>query len=321
MARVGHHYVHEMKRQGVALTTAFVHDLPTGTIVDALLRCPCDALVLDRGLDTDRLEAIGPQVLRHYEEIPVLALEAPLPFTRESSAMLAGPDRDEVQVAVEGVAATIRRAQSLRSAFVVLNLGEIRPVAASWTIARDRFLRGELDVDSVQELVAARTVAAPRSLDAVRRALDVLIPEAERAGIVLAIRNRRRHVELPTAHEMDQLLVELRGAPIVPLFDLAAAHLLDVMGVEPLSATLGSFRSGPLTYVADACGPVGALGPGRGMVHGAVLRDLLGCDTEFVFSPWSGLSYEEVVEAAEKWRRWIASRPVAPSLKPDESAD
>src|SRR5260370_39399932 len=90
-----------MKRQGVALTTAIVHDLPIETIVDALLRCPCNALVLDRRLDPARLDAIEPQILRRYEEIPVIALEAPLPFTRESSAMLAGAHPDQGAVAVE----------------------------------------------------------------------------------------------------------------------------------------------------------------------------------------------------------------------------
>jgi hypothetical protein len=192
----------------------------------------------------------------------------------------------------------VLRAGELGARFVVVKAGEVRAFEPDWLRARERFLRGELDTDEAIARMAEREAAGERELDALRRALDSLARAAEGAGVTLCLRNGRRYIELPTARELDRLLGDLAGAPLAPLFDLAAAHLTDVMGFQPLELQLAAFGArAPLAYVGDACGPVGALAPGRGVLDVAAWIARLRKDAVLAFSPWSGLTVDEVVEA------------------------
>jgi hypothetical protein len=143
---------------------------------------------------------------------------------------------------------------------------------------------------------AARDAARDGALDGARRAIEQLAREAERAGVVVAIASPRRYVDLPTAREVGGLIAELAGAPVAPLLDVAAAHLVDAMGFQPLDATVAAFGAGPLAYVGDACGPVGALAPGRGQVELAKIAAALPAEAAVAFSPWAGLTVDEALE-------------------------
>jgi len=184
---------------------------------------------------------------------------------------------------------------------VVVRLGEVEPAAADWAYARDQFLRGALDASLAQRLLSARDDMAERALDGARRALDRLAREAERAGAVLLVRNGRRYVDVPSPRELDRLREELRGAPILPACDVPAAHLTDVMGFAPMALTLAAYSDAPLWYWGDACGPVGALAPGRGIVDLAAARASIGKEARLAFSPWPGLSVDEVVESMSRF--------------------
>lgn len=289
-----------------ALTTAFARSregaaLSPAAIVDVALRAGAGAMVLDGGLRAEQYEPLVEELQRRGDELPILALEAPCPATVRPGARapeLAAPDRDEAQAALAAATATVRRAGALRAPFVIVRLGDVRAAASDWTHARDRFLRGELDAALAQRMLRARDALAERTLDGARRALERLAREAERAGVVLLVRNGRRYVDAPSAPEIDRLRDELRGAPILPLADVAAAHLVDVMGFAPLALTLAAFAAAaPLVYFGDACGPVGALAPGRGVVDLAAVRASLSKDARLAFSPWPGLDVDEVVEA------------------------
>jgi hypothetical protein len=62
------------------------------------------------------------------------------------------------------------------------------------------------------------------------------------------------------------------------------------MGFHPIDLSLASFK-GPLVFGGDACGPVGALAPGRGVLDLARLHPK---DAQLAIDPWSRLSLEEV---------------------------
>ena len=286
-----------------ALTTAFAHArVPAPSprdIVDLALRADAGALVLDRNVSGELWDALGPELDRRADELPVLALEAPCPSPARPGGVapeLCAPDRDEARAALTAALQTVRLAGERRARFVVVRLGEVRPVAADWIYARERFLRGQLDEALARRLQQARDDAADRAFDAALRALDPLARACEAAGCTLLIRNGRRYIELPTARELDRLRAELSGAPLAPLCDVAAAHLVDVMGFAPLALTLAAF-AGPLCYFGDACGPVGALAPGRGVVDLAAARAALAPDAAIAFSPWPGLTLDEVADA------------------------
>jgi hypothetical protein len=295
----------------LALTTSFAsarqggdEALPPGQIVDLCLRAEAGAVVLDAALRPDVYEPLVRELQRRGDELPLLAVEAPCPTTTRPGGRepeLASPDRDEATAALEAALASVQRAGELRAPFAVVRLGEVRPAAGDWPHARDQFLRGALDAPLAQRMLQARDQLAERSIDAVRRALDRLAREAERAGALLLVRNGRRYIDLPTPRELDLLRADLRGAPIMPLLDVAAAHLTDVMGFVPMAVTLAAYGDAPLAYFGDACGPIGALGRGRGVVDLAAVEAALSKEAQRAFSPWPGLALDEVIEAMQSF--------------------
>lgn len=284
----------------IALSTAFSHEraLDSSFILEVAQRAGASALVLHAGLDPARYEGLA----RDRAGTEVLALESPCPAGRASAAELAACDRDESRAALAAAEDTVRRAAALGARFVVLRLGEVRALAADWVTTRVRFQQGDLDARAARLAMAPRADAGAPHLDAARRALDRLSRAAESAGVTLLLRNGRRYVDLPSPVELDRLLADLRGAPLAPLLDVPAAHLPDVMGLVPLDLTVAAFgAAAPVVYAGDACGPVGALAPGRGIVDLARAEAALPKDALRVFSPWPGLSVDEVVAAVQAW--------------------
>jgi hypothetical protein len=69
------------------------------------------------------------------------------------------------------------------------------------------------------------------------------------------------------------------------------------MGLVPFQLTQTAFGQAPLVYLGDACGPIGALPPGSGQLD--LLQIKLAPEAQVVFSPWSGLTVEESLDAVE----------------------
>jgi len=282
----------------VGISTAFAHgaSLSPAQILDSAARADAGSLILDAGLDPPRYQILERELRRRGDELPVLALEAPCPAERSAAAQLASTDREESRTALEAAEATVRRASALSARFVIVRLGAVRAADREWTAARQRFLRGELDERTIRAMVEARDAVAERAVDVARRALDRLARAAETAGVTLAVAQPRRFTDLPSPREIDFLLRDLHGAPVAPLFDSANAHLADLMGAWPLALAVASFGPGPLVYLGDACGPVGGLPPGRGIVDFAFVSGLPR-GAAVAFRPWAGLTVDESVRA------------------------
>jgi hypothetical protein len=272
----------------IALSTRFARGFTAvGEAADRVARSDAGALVIDRHCPPPYWEIEWP--------LPVVAVEAPSPYGRASLAMLSSLDRSEAAVALEAALDTLRRAARLGARFVALWLGEVRAMDAEWKLARERFLRDQLDTRLQRGLMQMRRDEGQRPLDVALRALDRLARAAESEGVTLVVANGRRFTALPDARELDLLLAELSGAPVAPLFDVPAAHLADVMGLQPFAVTQAAFGAAPLVYLGDACGPLGGLPPGRGQLDLAQIP--LAKDAQIAFSPWSGLSVEESFQA------------------------
>jgi hypothetical protein len=245
-------------------------------------------VVLDDRLEAGFLEALTPLLLR--SGLPILAIEAPCPASRASAAMLCAGDRAEATAALEAALATIAWAPTVGARFVVLRLGQVAALERDFAHARDRYVRGDLDPAHALELLDMRDQLAERSLDAARRALDRLCRAAEAAAVTLVLRSPRRYSALPSPREVDLLLADLRGAPLAPALDVPAAHLLDDMGFYPMALSVAAFGAhSALIYGGDACGPIGALPPGMGVVDPPALP----AGVPVAISPWSGLTLDE----------------------------
>ena len=297
----------------VALSTRYAtagRVLSPESILDVAERADAKGLVLDASLPRDLLEPLHALIDRRRDQFPVLAMECPCPRSVREGARepeLCAPERDESDAALAAAVATVRRAGELRARFVIVGLGEVRPVARDWIHARESFLRDRLGAELLQRMSWARDDAAERALDQSRRVLDVLAREAERAGVMVAVRNGRRYIDVPSPRELDLLRADLRGAPIAPMLDVAAAHLTDVMGYVPMPLTLAAWDKPVACYFGDACGPIGALAPARGIVDLAPVKRALAESTAVAFSPWSGSTLDEIVAAVPSVKSALAA--------------
>lgn len=289
-----------------ALGTSATLGAATATAwLDAVAQIPAKALYLGS-------DAVGRQLVLESElcflrraELPVLALDAALGavhpgktglMPQAARARAASLDRDEAETAVSVVRAALGLAEALGARYVSLSLGGPPRLERLWKKLRGRFLRGVLlyDEESAREFMAVRASLAKKYLDVALRSLDQIVEEAVRRGTTVLVRNPRRPAELPTGIELSVIRAEFAGAPLGPLLDLPAAHLLSMMRCVALRESVLSFGDGPLSFLADACGAVAGLAPGQGEVELAAVVRALSKDAARAFLPWPGLSPFEI---------------------------
>jgi sugar phosphate isomerase/epimerase len=284
----------------IALSTTI--SVGTGSpieILDLAERAGVDGLVV--GGAPARMEALLGTLQTRRGGVPLWAVELPSGDRRGTAPGLAAPglaaiDRDEQAAAFERAEWVLRAGAALGASQLIVDLGEIRELQRDWVVVRDLFQRGSFDARSAQRFVEMRLVAGAPHLDMARRALDRLLRLAEDAGMSILLRNPRRVIGLPAARELDEVLRDFAGAPLGPLCDLPAAHLQELMGFAPLELALSTFGNGPAWGFGDACGPIGALAPGGGLLDCGSLAGRIPEGANVYFAPWSGLSSQEVVD-------------------------
>jgi hypothetical protein len=228
------------------------------------------ALFLDGSLRPDELEALVPEALRTGLAIHALEGPCPRPAARRVPR-LASPERDERLAAARLLADTLRRGAELGARAVVVKLGELPGHDASPVLRA--FARRELEPETVERLVAARRASSLQALDWARFGLEQVLDAAAAAGVTLALANRARWFEIPSAGEVATLLQELRGAPLAPWYDAAAAHARGALGFgDGRPAVERAAACG--AWLTDACGPRVGLPWGTGEVDRERLADL-----------------------------------------------
>jgi hypothetical protein len=295
-------------RHGIAEGAAAGAAAGPGAILDAAVQLGAQALYVVADAVGASLAADSALLMERRSELPVLAIDAVLGAARPgpsgggrhgiaaARAQLASLDRDEAAAAVDVARAGMLFAQEVGAAYVVVSLGTARALGRLWRRLRGRYLRGVLHYDesSAEALMAARAGVSSQHVDAAMRSLDRVVEEASRRGVSVLVRNPRQPVDLPTALELSALRAELRGAPLAPLLDLPAAHLTSMLHCCPLRETVVAFGDGPLSSLADACGPLYGLIPGQGEVDVAAVARALPKDARRAFVPSPGLSIDEV---------------------------
>lgn len=264
--------------------------------MDLFQRAQAAGIELDATLSPPFLEELLLRLRPRRAEFPVWIVENVCPARREQAAELASHDKEEARTAVRAATETLRLAADLEAGLVALRLGEVSALKSAWPRFRRRFLRGELDDPTLADQLRQRAVLGTPYLDPARRSLEQLARLADDLGLRLGIRNPVRFIGLPSAIELLTLLGDLAGAPIVPLWDLPATHLLTVFGVS-LTEVTSVWQRAPFVYLGDACGPITGLGAGQGELDLISLVRGIPPTTRAIFRPWPGLDADEVLAA------------------------
>jgi sugar phosphate isomerase/epimerase len=265
-------------------------------LMDLFQRAQAAGIELDATLPPPLLEELVLRLRPRRSECPVWVVENVCPEQREQAAELASHDKEEARTAVRAATETLRLAADLEAGLVALRLGEVSALKSAWPRSRRRFLRGDFDDHTLADQLRQRAVLGTSHLDPARRSLEQLARLADDLGLRLGIRNPARFIGLPSAIELLTLLDDLAGAPIVPLWDLPATHLLTAFGVS-LAEITSVWQRAPSIYLGNACGPIAGLGADQGELDLASLVRGLAPATRAIFRPWSGLDADEILAA------------------------
>ena len=219
-------------------------------------------IVLDATLTPDFLAELTR--CASADGVEIAAVEAPCPRGRGRTPRLATADRDERRAAVMAATATLELAAEVGADKVILKLGAL-DAPGEWAELVRAHARGQSIADAVEHAQRRRATRSPQAFDWARFALDPLIKLAAGRGLILALVNRARWPEIPDSAELELLLSELRGAPLAPWFDAAAAHAREVLGFGAATEWLATFgKSASGAWLTDACGLLGGLPWGQG---------------------------------------------------------
>ena len=262
-------------------------------------------------------------------EMPVDSVHAycPVPVGAPSGHpelhQLAAPDEDERALARLLMKKTLACAAELGARAVVTHAGYVNLdglfVNCDSTVLR-RLMKGpdgKMDpsrpayVRHLAKAKARRWKRGAKLLEVFRRELDLLIPDFEKAGVVLALENLPRLEGFPNAEEGEALMRDYAGAPVRLWFDTGHARVRECHGWSD-SATDIAARVAPhvagmhLNDVKDFHDDHRQ--PGWGGVDFAALKPLAQRDVLRVFEPHEPVSFEELRQALERIRKlWTTS--------------
>jgi hypothetical protein len=174
---------------------------------------------------------------------------------------MAAIDRHAGARAVQAISAELDRANRLECAHVAIELGALGGLTTRWLDLLDAFARGTIDRATVRAFSAGRGAVASRHLDAARRGLDRLLPLCERRGTTLGLLPAAAGDALGLPAEIDGLLADYAGAPLVRWRATDREHGLRTLGLDTAER-----RAAGAVLLADAAGCLGGLPPGAGEV-------------------------------------------------------
>lgn len=254
------------------------------------------AASLDATLDEATVAVLSASLLG--AGIEAVAIEAPCPrlpnLGGERPPYLASADREERLAAVKDFEATVATATRLGAKLIVVRLG-VLDVQHHYAETLRAYARRTLDDEARERLVATRRQLSGRALDLARFGLEPVLERAAAAGVTVGLVNRPRWFEIASAAEVATLMDELRGAPLAPFYDAAAAHVRAALGLGPGRPALELERAAG-AFFTDAAGLRGGLPWGTGEVDRAEILAKLPAEAPRVLR--SAIATDEEILAA-----------------------
>lgn len=206
-------------------------------------------------------------IMQRDGEFP--SIHAPCPTTvglgGRDGLVVSALDEDKRRAAVALHIQTMDTAEVLGCKIIVMHIGHVEVDESIEAEMRRLYIAGQEDSPRFaalrRQLQEARTANAAPHLDAVRRSLEVLMREAARRGLRLAMENRYYYHEIPTPEEARTLLAEFGEVEF--WYDTGHAHALHNLGFIPyrdwldgLSARLAGIHLHDVIGVRDhlVCG-------------------------------------------------------------------
>lgn len=255
-------------------------------IADEALALGFDALELGFHTQPEQL----PGFKSRLDRMPVDSIHAycPVPIGAPSGHpelhRLASRDETERALARILLKKTLACAQEFGAKVIVTHAGYVN--LDGW------FINGVARLDRRRRRTRGRKL-----LDIFRGELDRLMPDFEKAGVILGLENLPRQEGFPNAEEAELLLKDYAGAPVRLWFDTGHARVRECRGwsapANEIAARVGNHVCGMhLNDVKDVTDDHRQ--PGWGNVDFAALRPLAQRDILRVFEPHEPVTFDEL---------------------------
>jgi sugar phosphate isomerase/epimerase len=269
-------------------------------------RCGIRQLELDVRVSRDLLREMIPKLKKGEFKAVSLHNFCPLPdniLPHKASAdafNLASLDLEERREGVKWSLKTIETACELEAQVVILHLGFISDFGED----PRRFLEDNFKGKPLSEFLKWREEKVKKHLDALFRALEVLLKRAEILGINIGMENRYYPHEIPLNEEIGLILEEFEGAPLFYWHDTGHAHVLEKLGVSDQKKLLRIYGSKMLgLHLHDADGFKDHLAPGKGEINFEELKELLPQNAIRILEIHPPCEEDELKEAINLLRR------------------
>lgn len=289
-----------------ALSTAWFAEPTSGDeIVDEALSLGFDGIEIGYRLRAALVPAIAARV--KSGEIAVQSVHAfgPQPEGETTGHWaelhrITDKDEDKRKAAVAKVLEVMASAGAIGARAVVLHAGRVTEVFAPWTrvferVATDR-ASGLFYRIRRRRMLALRAQLLPSYMEALRKSLDELLPEFEKAGVFLALENLPSWDAIPQPDEMEALMRDYAGSRLRCWYDIGHGQVMENAGFYPMAATARRLAGSICgVHVHDVCGPAGDhQAPGMGGIDFSSISFFAGPQYIRVFEPAAGVQRQDL---------------------------
>ncbi len=160
--------------------------------------------------------------------------------------LLSSTDKDEHNRAIKYTMKTIEYANDMEALAVVLHLGRVEmqnPFNKLKQLFQEAKINQKVGKKFIEKQKNIRDSLKQRHIDSVLKALDRLLPYAEKYGITLGIENRFYFHEIPNIEEIELILKEFKGGNIGYWHDIGHAVIQEKLGICFQKDLLRSFSN------------------------------------------------------------------------------
>lgn len=188
---------------------------------------------------------------------------------------ISDPDPHQRKKAVAALQNTIVWAARLGAHYVVLHGGRVTREHRWENALRARYLQGDSTKESCTQTLALRQAHQSVHWDALRKALDEIVPFAQQHDVQLGLENGEWVLNIPNPEELKHILTTYPDT-MGYWVDTGHATILERLGLEPLQEWLALEPSRLLgMHYHDVNGLRDHLIPGRGTIDWQALAPLI----------------------------------------------